>query len=267
MTDGLWGTRRPTRTSLGRRTPSGKGARRRGLSLGPRDGAPCAGDCRRLAEQARSASPPSAARCPSLSAGSPTTAFRASDPRKAQQAASSTPTTPHRHTHREHRPPLTTVAVPTRLVPGPTHPGKESVAQMGLMLLCCLRRTEVKRSRGRSTTPCPAQATDFQSQKGSPVGTRDASRHFTSGALAGPKGSTSKESGFMAAGKTRPLAGGHSTPGQIPAVFRQRSSPRNASISFHQDSSSGTRCGSPTKPQLLRRRRRDASNKKHMLTQ
>lgn len=105
MTAGLWGTRRPTRISLGRQTPSGKGARRRGLSLGRRDGAPCAGDCRRLAEQARSASPPSAARCPSLSAGSPTTASRASDPRKAQQAASSTPTAPHRHTHREHRPP------------------------------------------------------------------------------------------------------------------------------------------------------------------
>lgn len=87
---------------------------------------------------------------------------------------------------------LTTVAVPTRLLPGSTHPGKESTAQMVLVPPCCVKRTEVKRSKGRHTV-CPVQTTGFQSQRGSPIRTRDGARYSTSGALAGPKGSTSKE--------------------------------------------------------------------------
>lgn len=66
---------------------------------------------------------PPATRCPSPSAGSATAVSRASDPGKAQRAASSTPIRPP-HTHREHRLRLTTVAGPTRLAPGRTHPGR-----------------------------------------------------------------------------------------------------------------------------------------------
>lgn len=120
---------------------------------------------------------PPATRCPSPSAGSATAVSHASDPGKAQRAASSTPIRPPTHTQGASAP--------------PDHGGGSYTSSTGPYT--SWKRTQVKRSTARPTAPRPAQATDFQSQKGSPVGTREASRHSTSGALAGPKGSTSKE--------------------------------------------------------------------------